>query len=203
MCVRKVAQSLLLALLALPGLGHGQAESTRRRDHLAVVGESQLDSLYAPLVYLMQEDERGIYPSLSEGGKRDFLRRFWARRDPTPGTGKNEAEAEFNARLAVVNRKFSERGATEIAGWRTDRGRIYLENGPPDITLTRRGLPGTMLPFEVWKYTRGEKQRKYCFVDPTWFGNYVLVYSTDPREPARSDWRQLLGDDGYEDAMQF
>jgi GWxTD domain-containing protein len=198
----RIAGPFLVALLALPALGHAQAESTRRRDQFALVTESQLDSLYAPLVYLMHEDERGIYPSLPPAGKREFLRRFWARRDPTPRTAKNEAEAEFNARLAVVNRKFAEHGATEVPGWRTDRGRIYLENGPPDITLTRRGLPGTMLPFEVWKYTRS-KVRKYCFVDPTWFGNFVLVYSTDPREPSRSDWRQLLGDDGYEDALQF
>ena len=199
----RLAAPLLAALLAAPVVARAQAESTARRDHFASASESQLDSLYAPLVYLMHEDERGVYPSLTPPEKRAFLRRFWDRRDPTPRSAKNEAEAEFNTRLAVVNRKFAEHGAADVPGWRTDRGRIYLQNGAPDITLTRRGLPGTMLPFEVWKYTRTETYRKYCFVDPTWFGNYVLVYSTDPKEPTRSDWRQLLGDDGYEDALQF
>jgi GWxTD domain-containing protein len=195
------ATRLFLALLAAPSAADAQANSPAR-DRFGIATEAQLDSLYAPLVYLMQEDEQGTYPSLSVPEKRAFLRRFWARRDPSPGTPKNEAEETFKARIRVVNRKFAEHGTTEIPGWRTDRGRVYLEYGPPDITLSRRGPAGT-LPFTVWKYTQEKRQRKYCFVDITRFGNYVLVYSNDPREPSRSDWRQLLGDDGYADALDF
>ena len=182
-----------LLLLAVPAIGRAQGDST--------TNEARLDSLYAPLVYLMHQDERGIYASLSVGGKRDFLRRFWARRAPTPGTPKNEAQEAYNARIAAVNRKFREGGATEVPGWRTDRGRIYLEYGPPDIVLSRRG-PGPTLSFEVWKYTRA-KLRKYCFVDLTGFGNYVLVYSNDVHEPTRPGWRDLLGDEAYWDALNF
>lgn len=202
MIVRRVTGALLLLLAAGPA-AEAQADSLRARDRFDVATEPQLDSLYAPLVYLMHEDEQGTYPSLSVAEKRAFLRRFWARRDPSPGTPRNEAEEAFNARLAVVNRQFAEHGATEVPGWRTDRGRVYLEYGPPDITLSRRGL-GATLPFSVWKYTRSTKRpRKYCFVDITRFGTYVLVYSNDPREPSRWDWRQLLGDEGYEDALEF
>jgi len=171
------------------------------RDRFESATELELDSLYAPLVYLMHEDEQGTYASLPLDEKRAYLRRFWARRTP-------KAEKEFNARIGTVNRKFAEYGATAhgtvpVPGWRTDRGRIYLEYGPPDITLSRRGL-GRTLPFSVWKYTQGnQRPRKYCFVDITGFGNYVLVYSNDPREPSRSNWRQLLGDDGYADALDF
>jgi len=191
-----------LALLTAGPAAHAQANSPSR-DRFEFAAEAQLDSLYAPLVYLMREDERGTYPSLSVVEKREFLRAFWARRDPTPRTPKNEAEEQFNARIAAVNQKFAEHGTTEVPGWRTDRGRVYLEYGPPDITLSRRGS-GVTLPFSVWKYTRGNKRpRKYCFVDITGFGTFVLVYSNDPREPSRWDWRQLLGDDGYADALQF
>jgi len=191
------ARCALWALLFLifPTNGRAQGHSTGL--------ETSLDSLYAPLVYLMHEDEQGTYPSLTVAEKQEFLRAFWARRDPTPGTPRNEAEEQFNARLAAVNRKFTELRTKPVPGWRTDRGRVYLEYGPPDITLSRRGL-GSTLPFTVWKYTQGNKRpRKYCFVDITGFGNFVLVYSNDPREPSRSDWRQLLGDDGYTDALQF
>jgi GWxTD domain-containing protein len=200
--VRRVAR-FFVALLAVGPAVHAQADPPHVRDRIQSATEMQLDSLYAPLVYLMHEDEQGTYPSLSVEEKRNFLRRFWARRDPKPKTFKNEAEAQFNAWLGTVNRTFAERGTTEVPGWRTDRGRIYLEYGPPDITLSRRGM-GTTLPFSVWKYTQGtDRPRKYCFVDITGFGNYVLVYSNDPREPSRSDWRQLLGDDGYADALDF
>jgi len=199
--VRRLTLVWLVLLAAGPAV-HAQANAPPR-GRFEFATEAQLDSLYAPLVYLMHEDEQGTYPSLSVMEKRAFLRHFWARRDPSPGTPKNEAEEAFNARIAAVNRQFSEHGATEVPGWRTDRGRVYLEYGPPDITLSRRGL-GATLPFSVWKYTRGTKRpRKYCFVDITRFGTFVLVYSNDPGEPSRWDWRQLLGDEGYEDALQF
>ena len=201
MIVRSVTHVCWALLVAGPP-AHAQANSPSR-ERFEFATEAQLDSLYAPLVYLMQEDEQGTYPSLSVTEKREFLRRFWARRDPTPRTPKNEAEEQFNVRIAAVNRKFAEHGAAEVPGWRTDRGRVYLKYGPPDITLSRRGL-GATLPFSVWKYTQGNtRPRKYCFVDITGFGTYVLVYSNDPREPSRSNWRQLLGDDGYADALDF
>lgn len=201
MIVRRVTHVFLVLLAAGPA-AHAQGGSPRPRDRFEIATEAQLDSLYAPLIYLMHEDEQGTYPSLPLGEKREFLRQFWARRDPSHGTRRNGVEETFNARIAVVNRKFAEPGTSPVPGWRTDRGRVYLEYGAPDITLSRRG-PGPTLPFTVWKYTQGKKHRKYCFVDITRFGNYVLVYSNDPREPSRSDWRNLLGDDGYEDALTF
>src|SRR6266566_936220 len=45
--------------------------------------EATLDTLYAPLMYLMTSDETGIYSSLTVEGKRAFLRRFWTKRDPS------------------------------------------------------------------------------------------------------------------------
>jgi len=201
--VRRTYLGFLIAVLAVPSLVRGQADQLHPRARVESASEVQLDSLYAPLVYLMHEDEQGTYTSLTEHEKREFLLRFWARRDPSPGTTKNEAQEQFNARLGTVNRKFSEGGAAEVPGWRTDRGRVYLEYGPPDIALSRRGL-GRTLPFTVWKYTQDVKRpRKYCFVDITGYGNYVLVYSNDPKEPSRPNWRQLLGDEGYADALDF
>jgi GWxTD domain-containing protein len=191
---------LILILAVVPPFSLRQGPTWS--DRLARSTEMQLDSMYGPLVYIMRPEERGIYPGLTISGKRDFLTHFWADRDPTPGTPRNEAAEAFNTRIAVVNKKFRVEGGNEIPGWRTDRGRIYLELGQPDITLTRRG-PGVRLPFEVWKYTAHGNVRKYCFVDLTRFGNYTLVFSNDPREPTRPQWRQLLGDDEYEDALNF
>ena len=197
----KITLALLIAVFLAPGTSGAQALGVAARDQLAGASEPQLDSLYGPLMYLMRPDERGIYPELSVDAKRDFLRRFWAQRDPTPGTAKNEAEDSFNARIADVNHRFSIKGTDTVPGWRTDRGRVYLEYGPPDIVLTRR-LPGPNPPYEIWKYTRG-KMLKYCFVDVTRFGAFVLVYSNDPREPTRSDWRELVGDKAYEEVVRF
>ncbi len=195
---------LILAVSASARGAPAQADSSPAppADRFANLAEGQLDSVYGPVAYLMRPDERGIYPGLTVAGKRTFLRQFWARRDPTPGTPRNEAEETFNARIAVVNRKFRERGTDNVPGWRTDRGRIFLEYGAPDITLGRRG-PGVAVPFDVWKYTRTSKVRKYCFVDLTGFGNYVLVYSNDPAEPSRPQWEVLMGEEYVDEVLRF
>ena len=175
--------------------------ATRPADRFATLVEGQLDSLYAPLIYLMSEDEQGIYPSLTLDGKRSFLRTFWGRRDPTPGTPRNEEEERFYAGIAEANRRFREGGAAEIPGWRTDRGRIFLRYGPPDETL-RRPQAGSTAPYEVWKYTK-TRARKFLFYDVTRFGNYALIWTDERREPSRPNWRELLGPEAAEDVQRF
>ncbi len=175
--------------------------AARAVDRFATLVEGQLDSLYAPLIYLMSEDEHGIYPSLTLDGKRSFLRTFWGRRDPTPGTPRNEEEERFYAGIAEANRRFREGGSAEIPGWRTDRGRIFLRYGPPDETL-RRPQAGSTAPYEVWKYTR-TRARKFVFYDVTRFGNYALVWTDERREPSRPNWRELLGPEAVQDVQRF
>jgi GWxTD domain-containing protein len=194
--------SLSVILTLLPAPVPAQGDSAHRAAYSKAT-EAELDSLYAPLGYFMRRDEQGVYPGLTLEGKRDYLRRFWARRNPTPGASDNKAADAYNDRLAYVNTHFreSEPGGTPTPGWRTDRGRIYLENGPPDITLSAR-WPAVPLPFTVWKYTK-EKLRKYCFVDLTLFGNYVLVYSTDEHELTRPDWPLLLGAEAAQEILAF
>lgn len=195
----RVACALLACMAAVPAAesvaAAQQIDSSPLRDRFAQGSEARLDSLYGPLLYLMAPEERGIYAALSVARKRDYLRRFWARRDPTPGTFPNEVADEFYLRVAEANRMFREGGAAAIPGWRTDRGRVYIALGSPDETLGRLQPPGA-LPYEVWKYTR--TQLKYCFVDLTRFGNYVLVWSNDRRERSEPNWRQLLGPAAYE-----
>ena len=197
----------LLVLSALSRAAAAQGQVAQVQDRFADLPEARLDSLYGPLLYLMHSDERGVYPALSVSGKRDYLRRFWARRDPSPATPENEIEDGFYARVSEANRRFHEGGAAPIPGWRTDRGRIFIRYGPPDDVL-RRPQAGATLPYEVWKYTRGTggaggKVRKFCFVDLTRFGNYVLVYADDASETSQPSWRQLLGWEAYEQVLRF
>ena len=163
--------------------------------------EAQLDTLYLPLIYLMTSDEQGIFPGLTLDGKRAFLRQFWTKRDPTPGTPRNEEQEAFYSRIREANRRFREGGAADIPGWRTDRGRIFIRYGPPDEILDRPEAASTN-PYEVWKYTRG-RLRKYAFQDQTKFGNYVLIWTDDIREPSRPNWQDLLGREGVEDVRRF
>jgi GWxTD domain-containing protein len=165
--------------------------------HLA---ESQLDEAYQPLIYLMSSDEQGIYSSMSVEGERKWLRQFWARRDPTPGTARNEERERFYAAVAEADRRFGEGGAAAIPGWRTDRGRIFIKDGAPTETIARNAPSDTALPYEIWSYSRGSL--KYVFVDLTRFGNYSLIYTNDERERSWPNWQDLLGPEGIKNLEQ-
>jgi len=171
------------------------------RDAFDGRSEASLDTLYGPLVYLMTESEQGLYPTLTVDGKRNYMRQFWGKRDPTPGTPRNEAQEDFYTRIAEANRRYREGGAAQIPGWRTDRGRIFVRYGAPDETLSRPQA-GSTNPYEVWKYTRG-RPIKYVFLDQTQFGNYALIWTDDRREPSRPNWQELLGPEAVIDVERF
>lgn len=173
----------------------------RAADMLASMTEDQLDTLYRPLVYIMESGERGVYEGLSPEGKRNYLRSFWRRRDPTPATPANEAQEDYYRLVAYATRAYREGGAGEVPGWRTDRGRIFLRYGEPDETL-KRPQAGATQPYEVWKYTHG-RFRKFVFYDATGLGHYELIYTDEQREPSRSDWQQLLGREAVLDVQRF
>jgi len=173
----------------------------RPRDPFAGMSEAALDTLYMPLVYLMTSDEQGVYPSLTLDGKRNYLRQFWAKRDPTPDTPRNEEQERFYSLITEANRRFGEPAAAAIPGWRTDRGRIFVRYGRPDEVL-QRPLEGRTNPYEVWKYTQ-TRPLKYVFMDLTNFGNYALIWTNDRREPSRPNWEALLGPEAAMDVLRF
>jgi GWxTD domain-containing protein len=177
------------------------AEAAPPQDRFSAMTEAQLDTVYMPLVYLMSSQEQGAYTGLTLEGKRRWLRAFWDKRDPTPGTSRNEAQEDFYARIADANRRYREGGAAEIPGWRTDRGRIFTKYGAPDEVLSRPQA-GRGRPYEVWKYSRG-RALKFVFLDQTLFGNYALIWTNDRRELSRPNWRELLGPDAVTEVERF
>jgi GWxTD domain-containing protein len=166
--------------------------------------EARLDSLYAPMVYLLEASEQRVYGQLSVDGKRRFLREAWAKRDPDHGAGAggvNQAMARFYASVDYVNRAFREGGAGQVPGWRTDRGRVFLRNGRWDDIL-RRPM-ASPAPYEAWKYTRG-RQRWYVFLDRSGMGVYQLIATNDRREVGLQNWGEMLGSaEDSTDVMRF
>jgi len=83
-----------------------------------------------PVKYLLTADEeREVRALPDDDARREFILRFWSRRDPTAGTPENELRDEFWQRVAQANRLFVE---TTKQGWKTDRGQIYILLGAPD-----------------------------------------------------------------------
>ncbi len=104
------------------------------------------------VAYIITDAERQAFKRLTTDEEREmFINQFWLRRDPTPNTPQNEFKEEHYRRIAFVNDHY---GTSGLAGWKTDRGRIYITYGPADeIESHPSGMPPAKeFPFEQWKY---------------------------------------------------
>jgi GWxTD domain-containing protein len=98
-----------------------------------------------PAQYLMTKEETAKWKTITtDEDAKAFVALFWARRDPTPDTPRNEFREEYERRVATADKNF----ATEKKrGALTDRGEIYILFGKPtkmERTGTQRegALPG-------------------------------------------------------------
>jgi GWxTD domain-containing protein len=104
------------------------------------------------VAYLVSDAEKAAYLSLASDPERyEFIERFWQQRDPSPGTTKNEFRDQHYWRIGYANERFR---AAE-PGWKTDRGRIYITWGPPDLIESHPSGEGKSGPFEIWRYRAG------------------------------------------------
>lgn len=141
------------------------------------------------VAYIITDQERAAFRQLNTDEERDhFIEQFWLRRDPTPGTPRNEAKEEHYKRIAYANSHFTNGGG--LAGWRTDRGRIYITYGPPDEIESHPGDQTRPNPDVTWKYRHIEGVGNDVivqFVDPARSGDYRM--SLDNRQVAAADAR--------------
>jgi GWxTD domain-containing protein len=169
--------------------------------------ESQLDAIdpYRKWVlqdvgYIISDAERKAFNALTTNEERGkFVEQFWARRDPTPSTEENEFKEEHYRRLGYVNQHFT---ATQgLAGWKTDRGRIYIQYGPPDEIeahsnggsyerpQSEGGGTTETYPFEQWRYRyiEGVGQNVIVeFVDKDRTGEYRMTMDPSAKDAAFS-----------------
>jgi GWxTD domain-containing protein len=144
------------------------------------------------VVYIISDEERKAFSRTETDEERQqFIEQFWLRRDPTPDTEENEFREEHYRRIAYAN----ERYASGIPGWKTDRGRIYIQYGPPDENdshpsggtydrpIEEGGGTTSVFPFEKWRYRYIEgigNDIEIEFVDTTMTGEYHMTM--DPSE---------------------
>lgn len=188
------------AAISMEGLQETLARDSARRTldrvtdqgYFAAMSGEELDVAKAPLLYIAESGELSPWQSsLSQEAKRRFLINFWQRRDPTPGTARNERREVFYEAIAYANREYKEGGRKAVAGWRSDRGRVFARYGAPDDVF-RRQNEGRAPPYEVWRYSKG-KGAYYIFADRTGFGAYQLIYSNDLKEPGVVAWYDVIG----------
>ncbi|HEU5303523.1 MAG TPA: GWxTD domain-containing protein [Gemmatimonadales bacterium] len=95
-------------------------------------------------------------------------REFYTETDPNKATPENEALNQYFGRISAANSRFTDEG---VAGWRTDRGEVFINLGPPDESIET--TPGTAGRVVRWTYL--SHRLSLFFQDETGFGRLRLT----------------------------
>jgi GWxTD domain-containing protein len=129
-------------------------------DETVVTLEHNPAESIALIRYIATADEINTLERAAPEDRQKAWDAFWAARGP-------DFKEEFFARVRYANEHFSSLGP----GWKTDRGMVYIQYGPPDQIESYPHNVDT-LPYEVWSYF--SLRRRFVFVDYDGFGRYEL-----------------------------
>jgi len=117
---------------------------------------------------------------------QQFFYGFWQRRNAaTPEKAwlayKEEVDkANFNFKTPVKK------------GYQTDRGRVYLQYGPPNVRSQQYSEPAAY-PYEIWQYytlNNNQRNRKFVFYSPDMVSSdFFLLHSDAQGEFNNPQWR--------------
>jgi GWxTD domain-containing protein len=154
-----------------------------------ILSEDECDQMFEKGKFIASKLEIEQYENLdSLAGKREFLYKFWARRDNIPSTPENEFYKEYMDRVNLCNERY---GVINKPGMKTDRGRVYLIYGEPD-EIERFPNEISRKPYEIWYYHKVEGGVYFVFGDVTGFSNYELLHSTKRGEMQDDSWERRI-----------
>lgn len=117
--------------------------------------------------FIMTKEEIKIYRYLpDEPARQEFIREFWAKRNPIPDQEENPCKIEYERRIEYANKWFKDR--PDGRGWDTERGHLLLQLGIP--TERRRSV--TTMFGTTWT----------VIIDEWYYADYNLyLYFADTR----------------------
>jgi GWxTD domain-containing protein len=126
---------------------------------------------------------------------QQFFYNFWTARDLY---NPEQAWREYYDLVVIVNAVYK----TQIQkGYETDRGRVYLKYGPPNVISESFNEPSSY-PYEIWHYYElGGNQRNKKFVFYTTdliTNNFKLLHSDAIGELANYKWQIYLNSRWYD-----
>jgi GWxTD domain-containing protein len=140
------------------------------------------------VVYIINNAERAAYNRLATDDERQmFIQQFWDRRGMMPN-GRSVKEEHYR-RISYANDRF----AGTVAGWNTDRGRIYITLGPPAEIESHPSAQGDRPAYEIWRYRPVpgvSGSQSFTFADVANTGDYQL--QTPSTTSARPIFNRLL-----------
>jgi GWxTD domain-containing protein len=118
---------------------------------------NNIDSwITGPVSLILTSNEKEVWSKLkTPEEKMQFIKIFWARRDPILRTRENEFKEEFYKRVDYANGNFAER---ETPGWKTARGQVYIMFGPPS-RIDHQTIRDSSRPALLWVYDNLSSKR--------------------------------------------
>jgi GWxTD domain-containing protein len=134
--------------------------------------------------HIMPTEAFDEYSNLDSVAKREWLRIFWKKNDPTPTTNENEGKLEFERRVTFARKSFhyfDNLNSFYYAPWDA-RGEIYVKFGAPDNRT--KNSDG-----ELWSYPFYENVAFFIRPNVTnIFGRSIFISSLN-NESLRSNSR--------------
>ncbi|HKI78935.1 MAG TPA: GWxTD domain-containing protein [Ignavibacteriaceae bacterium] len=156
----------------------------------AFISNEECDEYFKKSSYIASKDERDQFERIHTlDGKREYLYRFWNKIEND--TTENDIHYNFTDymnRVKIANEKYKNIG---MAGWKTDRGRVYIQYGEPS-EIDRHPSESNSRPYEIWKYNEIESGVEFVFGDITGFSNYILLSSTKRGELNDPNWKERI-----------
>jgi GWxTD domain-containing protein len=143
-----------------------------------------------------------------------FLYNFWTERDEL---NPEKSWIDYLRMVLAVNKEFR---AGRTQGYQTDRGRVYLQYGPPSVLVDRSFDTGSSgmtisnsngfdesgtIPYQIWQYDVLGSQRNKTFV----FANihiaaqtYDLIHSDAQGEIFNPQWQSELSRNRYNPELE-
>ena len=156
---------------------------------------NSLDTLrqYIKYTFPVSTDfERKYAQSLIKDGDLETMKKyflnFWITRDKTDPQG---AWVKYKKLVDYANKKFK---SVNHDGYETDRGRVFLQYGQPDVVSQNYDEPAAY-PYEIWQYYKLGDQRNKKFVFYTKdivTNNFVLIHSDALGELSNYQWQYIV-----------
>lgn len=167
---------------------HIQAKSLLSSS-FGTMSEEELDDIFDKSKYVASSQEIDKYKKLNGVDvKREFLFNFWNGRDKDPSTKENEFFYDYLQRVEAANSRFT---SMQRAGWKTDRGRVFIIYGEPS-EIERYPNQIESRPYEIWYYNDIEGGVYFVFADLTGFSDFTLVHSTKRGELRDDNWGRRI-----------
>ncbi|MBM3330234.1 GWxTD domain-containing protein [candidate division WOR-3 bacterium] len=122
---------------------------------------------YDQIQYLATPKQVAYYKALSDTGKMSYLAKFWGVRNLK----------EFSRRMETAAGRFQQ---PKVAGYNTDRGRVYVKYGEPDA-VEQKVVEAETRPREYWHYYNTGSV--FVFIDIRGDANYRLAWTNAKDEP--------------------